>query len=98
MFLNSFSDISLADKTAYLILIFSTIFSSSSVMDGFKWSTKFEFIRIFIGIAVIIYGQQLNLTSNLTLASFLFSYFTVSAILNLLLIKSVPLRNIQEIS
>ena len=98
VFLTSFSDIFLADKIAYFILIFSTIFSSTSVMDGFKWSTTFEFLRIFIGIAIIIYSQEFNLTYNFTLATFLISYFSVSAILNFLLIKSVPLRNIQEIS
>jgi len=98
VFLTSFSDVSLADKIAYFILIFSTIFSSTSVMDGFKWSTTFEFLRIFIGIAIIIYSQEFNLTYNFTLATFLISYFSVSAILNFLLIKSVPLRNIQEIS
>ena len=98
VFLTSFSEISVADKTVYLILIFSTIFSSSSIMDGFKWSTKFEFLRISIGIAIIIYSQQFGLTYNLTLTFFLLSYFAVSAILNLLLIKSVPIRNIQEIS
>lgn len=98
VFLTSFSDISAADKTAYLILIFSTIFSSTSIMDGFKWSTSFEFLRIIIGITTIIYSQQFGLTYNLTLMIFLLSYFTVSVILNLLLIKSLPIRNIQEIS
>jgi len=98
VFLTSFSDISSADKTAYLILIFSTIFSSTSIMDGFKWSTSFEFLRIIIGITTIIYSQQFGLTYNLTLMIFLLSYFTVSVILNLLLIKSLPIRNIQEIS
>ena len=63
-------------------------------MDGFRWSTTFESIRIIVGIAIIIYSQQLSLTYNLTLAIFLLSYFTVSAILNLLLIKSVPQRKI----
>ena len=98
VFLTSFSDISIADKTAYLVLIFSTIFSSTSIMDGFKWSTSFEFLRIIIGITTIIYSQQFGLTYNLTLMIFLLSYFTVSVILNLLLIKSLPIRNIQEIS
>ena len=93
VFLTSFADISVTDKTAYLILIFSTIFSSTSVMDGFKWSTTFEFLRIFIGIAIIVLSQELNLTYNLTLATFLLSYFAVSAILNLLLSKSVRLGN-----
>jgi len=94
VFLTSFAEISLADKTAYFILISSTIFSSTSVMDGFRWSTIFESIRITVGIAIIIYSQQLSLTYNLALAIFLLSYFTISAILNLLLIKSLPQRKI----
>ena len=55
-------------------------------------------ILILIGIAVIVFSQEFNLTYNLTLTALLLSYFAISAILNLLLIKSVPLRNIQEIS
>ena len=98
IFLNSFADLSIFDKSGYLILIFSTIFSFSSIMDGFKWSVSFEFIRIFIGVIVILLQGDFQLTSNPSMSIFLLSYLIISFILNLLVQKSVPERILQEIS
>jgi len=97
IFLNSFADLTLADKMAYLILIFSTIFSFSSIMDGFKWSVSFEFIRISIGILIIIFQGELLLTYNQPILIFLFSYLLISILLNLLVLRSVPARILEEI-
>ena len=98
IFLNSFADLTIFDKSGYLILIFSTIFSFSSIMDGFKWSVSFEFIRIFIGLIVILLQGDFQLTSNPSMSIFLLSYLIISFILNLLVQKSVPERILQEIS
>ena len=98
IFLNSFADLTIFDKSGYLILIFSTIFSFSSIMDGFKWSVSFEFIRIFIGLIVILLQEDFQLTSNPSMSMFLLSYLIISFILNLLVQKSVPERILQEIS
>ena len=98
IFLNSFADLSFFDKSGYLILIFSTIFSFSSIMDGFKWSVSFEFVRIIIGVMVILMQGDFQLTSNLSMSIFLLSYLIISFILNLLVQKSVPERILQEIS
>jgi len=92
IFLSSFGSLSLADKTLYLTLIFSTIFSFSSVMDGFKWSTTFEFLRIIIGMLVIYFQEELLLTDNPTISLFLLTYLVLSVILNFLILKSVPSR------
>ena len=97
IFLSSFGDLIFADKMAYLILIFSTIFSFSSIMDGFKWSVSFEFIRISIGILIIIFQEELLLTSNQPILIFLFSYLLISILLNFLVLRSVPARILQEI-
>ena len=97
IFLSSFGDLTFADKMAYLILIFSTIFSFSSIMDGFKWSVSFEFIRISIGILIIIFQEELLLTSNQPILIFLFSYLLISILLNFLVLRSVPARILQEI-
>ena len=78
IFLSSFGDLTFADKMAYLILIFSTIFSFSSIMDGFKWSVSFEFIRISIGLLIIFFQQELLLTYNQPILIFLFSYLLIS--------------------
>ena len=92
IFLSSFGDLTFADKMAYLILIFSTIFSFSSIMDGFKWSVSFEFIRISIGILIIIFQEELLLTYNQPILIFLFSYLLISILLNFLVLRSVPAR------
>ena len=92
IFLSSFGDLTLADKMAYLILIFSTIFSFSSIMDGFKWSVSFEFIRISIGLLIIFFQQELLLTYNQPILIFLFSYLLISILLNFLVLRSVPAR------
>ena len=97
IFLSSFGDLTFADKMAYLILIFSTIFSFSSIMDGFKWSVSFEFIRISIGILIIIFQEELLLTYNQPILIFLFSYLLISILLNFLVLRSVPDRILQEI-
>jgi len=97
IFLSSFGDLTLADKMAYLILIFSTIFSFSSIMDGFKWSVSFEFIRISIGILIIIFQEELLLTYNQPILIFLFSYLLISILLNFLVLRSVPARILEEI-
>ena len=97
IFLSSFGDLTFADKMAYLILIFSTIFSFSSIMDGFKWSVSFEFIRISIGLLIIIFQEELLLTYNQPILIFLFSYLLISILLNFLVLRSVPARILQEI-
>ena len=92
IFLSSFADLSFSDKTGYFLLIFSTIFSFSSVMDGYKWSINFEFIRIFLGILVLYFQAELSITDNSSMTMFLSCYLIVSAILNLLILRSVPNR------
>ena len=92
IFLSSFADLSFSDKTGYFLLIFSTIFSFSSLMDGYKWSINFEFIRIFLGMLVLYFQADLSLTNNSSMTMFLSCYLIVSAILNLLILRSVPNR------
>ena len=92
IFLSSFADLSFSDKTGYFLLIFSTIFSFSSLMDGYKWSINFEFIRIFLGMLVLYFQAELSITDNSSMTMFLSCYIIVSAILNLLILRSVPNR------
>ena len=91
-FLSSFANLSFADKTGYFLLIFSSIFSFSSVMDGYKWSINFEFVRILFGILIVYFQQELFLTYNSSMTMFLSCYLIVSAILNTLILRSVPDR------
>ena len=92
IFLSLFANLSFADKTGYFLLIFSSIFSFSSVMDGYKWSINFEFLRIFLGIIVLYFQEELFLTFNSSMTMFLSCYLIVSAILNSLILRSVPDR------
>ncbi len=92
LFLSSFANLSFVDKTGYFLLIFSTIFSFSSVMDGYKWSINFEFIRIVLGVMVLYFQEELSLTYNSSITIFILSYLIISAMLNLLILRSVPDR------
>lgn len=92
IFLSTFSSISNIDRIAYMIFIFSTIFSFSSLMDGFKWSINFEFTRILIGISVIAFQENIYLSSNYFLFYCFMVYFIISLILNFLVLNSVPKR------
>ena len=92
IFLNSFADLSFSDKTGYFLLIFSTIFSFSSVMDGYKWSINFEFLRIFLGMLVLYFQAELSLSDNTLMSMFLSCYLIASVILNLLILRSAPNR------
>ena len=92
IFLSLFANLSFADKTGYFLLIFSSIFSFSSVMDGYKWSINFESTRILIGILIIYFQEELFLTYNLSMTIFISCYLIVSAILNSLILRSVPER------
>ena len=92
IFLSSFANLSFADKTGYFLLIFSTIFSFSSVMDGYKWSINFEIMRIMLGILVIYFQEELFLTYNSSISMLLSYYLIVSAILNSLILRSIPDR------
>ena len=92
IFLSSFADLSFSDKTGYFLLIFSTIFSFSSVMDGYKWSINFEFLRIFLGMLVLYFQAELSLSDNTLMSMFLSCYLIASVILNLLILRSAPNR------
>ena len=74
IFLSSFANLSFADKTGYFLLIFSSIFSFSSVMDGYKWSINFEFTRILFGMLILYFQQELFLTYNSSMTMFLSCY------------------------
>ena len=77
IFLSSFTDLSFSDKTGYFLLIFSTIFSFSSVMDGYRWSINFEFLRIFLGMLVLYFQSELFLTNNSSMIMFLSYLYTL---------------------
>ena len=62
-------------------------------MDGYKWSINFEFLRIFLGMLVLYFQSELFLTNNSSMTMFLSCYLIVSAVLNLLILRSVPDRN-----
>ena len=91
-FLSTFSNISNIDRVVFMIFIFTTIFSFSSLMDGFKWSINFEFIRILIGSLVIVFQENIYLSNNNSLTYCFIAYFIISLVLNFIVLNSVPKR------
>ena len=91
-FLSTFSNISNIDRVVFMIFIFTTIFSFSSLMDGFKWSINFEFIRILTGSLVIVFQENIYLSYNNSLTYCFIAYFIISLVLNFIVLNSVPKR------
>lgn len=91
-FLSTFSNISNIDRVVFMIFIFTTIFSFSSLMDGFKWSINFEFIRILTGSLVIVFQENIYLSYNNSLTYCFIAYFIISLVLNFIVLNAVPKR------
>ena len=79
----------------YLItlLIFTTIFGFTSIMDGHKWAYHFEIFRGFLGLIIVCYPFELSLWQiNPSFAVFLVFYFTTTIITTFWMYQSIPKR------
>ena len=93
LFLYNFSDLDLYSRTSYMILIFSTIFGFTSMMDGYKWGLIFEIIRSLVGLVIILYFFEQLLIENSTYFVFGFgSYFIITFLLTAVIGPGLPKR------
>ena len=58
LFLTSFADLHISSQVAYGILIFTTIFGFTSIMDGHKWAFVFEITRSLLGLMIMFHPFQ----------------------------------------
>jgi len=93
LFLYNFSDLDLFSRTAYMILIFSTIFGFTSMMDGYKWGLIFEIIRSLIGLGLILYFfEQLLLENSIYIILGFGLYFIITFLITTVVGSSLPKR------
>tara|TARA_A100001037_G_scaffold120677_1_gene109817 strand:+ start:808 stop:2067 length:1260 start_codon:yes stop_codon:yes gene_type:complete len=93
LFLYNFSDLDLFSRTAYMILIFSTIFGFTSMMDGYKWAFVFEIIRSLVGVAIILYFfEQLLLENSIYIIYGFGFYFIITFFITAVIGPSLPKR------
>ena len=93
LFLYNFSDLDLFSRTAYMILIFSTIFGFTSMMDGYKWGFIFEIIRSLAGLLIIIYlFEQILIENGIYFILGFVLYFTITFLITIVIGPSLPKR------
>ena len=93
LFLYNFSDLDLFSRTAYMILIFSTIFGFTSMMDGYKWGFIFEIIRSLAGLAIILYlFEQLLIENGIYFILGFMLYFVITFLITIVIGPSLPKR------
>lgn len=89
----SFGEFSFDTQLSFGILIFTTIFGFTSIMDGYKWAFFFEISRNFLGCVCVLYLMQLPLLEiNFSLYVFLISYFIGSLLITFCMYNSLPER------
>lgn len=89
----SFGEFSFDTQLSFGILIFTTIFGFTSIMDGYKWAFFFEISRNFLGGVCVLYLMQLPLLEiNFSLYVFLISYFIGSLLITFCMYNSLPER------
>ena len=89
----SFGEFSFDTQLSFGILIFTTIFGFTSIMDGYKWAFFFEISRNFLGCVCALYLMQLPLLEiNFSLYVFLISYFIGSLLITFCMYNSLPER------
>ena len=97
MFLYNFGDLNLFSKTSYMILIFSTIFGFTSMMDGYKWGLIFEIIRSLFGLLIILYFfEQLILENSIYFILGFGLYFIVNFLITAFIGPSLPKRELSH--
>jgi len=97
MFLYNFGDLNLFSKTSYMILIFSTIFGFTSMMDGYKWGLIFEIIRSLFGLLIILYFfEQLILENSIYFILGFGFYFIVNFLITSFIGPSLPKRELSH--
>ena len=95
LFLSSFGDLDVFSRVSYGILIATTIFGFTSLMDGHKWAVIFEITRSLIGLCILLHPSQSLVWSIDTLFALgVTVYFAVTLTSTLWIFNKLPQRSI----
>ncbi len=93
LFLTSFGELHYSSRVAYGILIFTTIFGFTSLMDGHKWAFVFEITRSLFGLLIMFHpfqGRVWEVDFAFALGTTI--YFFLSLFATLWMYQSLPKR------
>lgn len=94
LFLMDFETLHLSSKVAFGILIFTTIFGFTSIMDGHQWAFVFEITRSLIGLLFMLHPFQGRVWEvDFTFAAGTTTYFLLAFLATLWMYRSLPKRS-----
>ncbi len=92
--LASFGELNLGSQFSFGLLIFTTIFGFTSIMDGHNWAYYFEFFRGFLGLVILCCPFEYSLWNiNPFFAVFLLIYFISTLLTTFWIYQSLPKRS-----
>lgn len=92
-FLSHFGDLTYESQVAFGILVITTVFGFTSLMDGYRWAAPFEMVRGLIGLSFLLLPTNSGLwESNFNLVTLLFLYFLLTLAASLWTYSSLPKR------
>lgn len=95
VFLSSFGTLSFFSQMAFALLIFTTIFGFTSLMDGHRWAFVFEIIRSVVGLFIFFHPSQAAIWStDLVFAGASTLYFALAFGATIWIGQSLPQRSL----
>lgn len=92
-FLSHFGDLTYESQVAFGILVITTVFGFTSLMDGYRWAAPFEMGRGLIGLSFLLLPTNSGLwETNFNLVTLLFLYFLLTLAASLWTYSSLPKR------
>ena len=92
-FLSHFGDLTYESQVAFGILVITTVFGFTSLMDGYRWAAPFEMVRALIGLSFLLLPTNSGLwETNFNLVTLLFLYFLLTLAASLWTYSSLPKR------
>ena len=92
-FLSHFGDLTYESQVAFGILVITTVFGFTSLMDGDRWAAPFEMVRGLIGLSFLLLPTNSGLwETNFNLVALLFLYFLLTLAASLWTYSSLPKR------
>ena len=92
-FLSHFGDLTYESQVAFGILVITTVFGFTSLMDGYRWAAPFEMVRGLIGLSFLLLPTNSGLWEmNFNLVTLLFLYFLLTLAASLWTYSSLPKR------
>jgi uncharacterized membrane protein len=80
---------------AFAVLIFTTIFGFTSLMDGHRWAFVFEVVRSLIGLCIFFHPTQASIwTTDVVFAGASTLYFVLTLGATFWMAQSLPQRSL----